>query len=59
MADILEGSSSSSSNEKEGGGSSSGPKPSLQLKIGCPQCRNPDPDVVEGTYFHSFILIVM
>jgi len=23
------------------------PKPSLYLKVGCPECKNPDPDVVE------------
>jgi hypothetical protein len=23
-------------------------KPSLLMKIGCPECKNPDPDVIEG-----------
>lgn len=24
------------------------PKPNLMMKVGCPECKNPDPDVVEG-----------
>lgn len=27
-----------------------GPKTSLLLKVGCPECKNPDPEVVEGMH---------
>jgi hypothetical protein len=38
---------------KNAGAESHAPaKPSLMMKIGCPECKNPDPDVIEGRFLY-------